>query len=48
MSVDPSLELVEQAFRCGADDYLLAPFDPQVLQTKLDRLLQSRLKPFAN
>lgn len=42
ISMDQSLELVEQAFRCGADDYLLAPFDPQAMQTKLDRLLRGR------
>jgi DNA-binding response OmpR family regulator len=42
ISLDQSLELVEQVFRCGADDYLLAPFDPQTLQAKLDRLLDAR------
>ncbi len=42
ISVDQSLEMVEQVIRCGADDYLLAPFDPQVLQSKLDRLLRSK------
>ena len=42
ISMDQSLELVEQVFRCGADDYLLAPFDPQAMQTKLDRLLSGR------
>jgi DNA-binding response OmpR family regulator len=42
ISMDQSLELVEQVFRCGADDYLLAPFDPQAMQTKLDRLLSVR------
>ncbi len=41
ISVDQSLEMVEQVIRSGADDYLLAPFDPQVLQTKLDRLLRA-------
>ncbi len=42
ISMDQSLELVEQVFRCGADDYLLAPFDPQAMQIKLDRLLSGR------
>lgn len=42
ISMDQSLELVEIAFRCGADDYLLAPFDPQAMQTKLDKLLSGR------
>lgn len=39
ISMDQSMELVEQVYRCGADDYLLAPFDPQTMQDKLDRLL---------
>jgi two-component system, OmpR family, response regulator len=39
ISMDQSLELVEQVYRCGADDYLLAPFDPQAMQNKIDRLL---------
>jgi two-component system response regulator FlrC len=42
ISMDQSLELVEQVYRSGADDYLLAPFDPQSMQTKLDRLLNRR------
>ena len=47
ISMDQSLELVEQVYRCGADDYLLAPFDPQAMQDKIDRLLhrnESQLK----
>jgi DNA-binding response OmpR family regulator len=43
ISLDQSLELVEQAFRAGADEYLLAPFDPQAMQSKLDRLLGDRV-----
>ena len=42
ISMDQSLELVELAFRCGADDYLLAPFDPQAMQNKLEELLNGR------
>ena len=42
ISMDQSLELVELAFRCGADDYLLAPFDPQAMQSKLEKLINSR------
>jgi DNA-binding response OmpR family regulator len=44
ISMDQSLEQVEHVYRCGADDYLLAPFDPQSLQSKLDRLLFYRGK----
>lgn len=47
ISMDQSLELVELAFRCGADDYLLAPFDPQAMQTKLDKLLSGRTHDYA-
>ncbi len=43
ISMDQSLELVEQVFRAGADEYLLAPFDPQAMQSKLDRLLGERV-----
>ncbi len=43
ISMDQSLELVELAFRCGADDYLLAPFDPQAMQSKLEKLISSRV-----
>jgi DNA-binding response OmpR family regulator len=42
ISMDQSLELVELAFRCGADDYLLAPFDPQAMQSKLEKLISGR------
>ena len=42
ISMDQSLELVELAYRCGADDYLLAPFDPQAMQSKLEKLLSGR------
>ncbi len=38
VSLDPSLEMVEQAYRLGANDYILAPFDLNTLQTKVDRL----------
>ena len=38
ISLDPSRERVEQSYRLGADEYLLAPFDLQTLQVKLDRL----------
>ncbi len=43
ISMDQSLELVELAFRCGADDYLLAPFDPQAMQSKLEKLISGRV-----
>ncbi|TWU63451.1 MULTISPECIES: response regulator [Crateriforma] len=41
-SQDPSLETVERAFMSGAQDYLLTPFDPTVLEQKVERLLDSK------
>lgn len=42
LSVDPDLSLVEQSYRAGANEYLLTPFDPAVLQEKTDKLLIQR------
>ena len=42
ISMDPSLEAVEQSYRLGADDYLLAPFDLNALQTKVDNVIERR------
>ena len=39
LSVDTDLSLVEQAFKAGANDYLITPFDPASLQAKTDQLL---------
>ncbi len=39
ISIDTDLSLVEQAYKAGANDYLITPFDPAVLQDKADRLL---------
>ncbi len=41
VSLDPSLELVEQTYRVGADDYLLAPFDLNTLQTKIENMVKA-------
>ncbi len=38
-SLDPSLETVERAFAAGAQDYLITPFDPAVLEQKIQYLL---------
>ncbi len=39
ISIDTDLSLVEQAFKAGANDYLITPFDPAILQAKADSLL---------
>lgn len=42
-SLDPSLETVERAFHAGAQDYLITPFDPTVMEEKIETLLADRL-----
>jgi DNA-binding response OmpR family regulator len=41
-SLDPSLETVERAYHAGAQDYLITPFDPVVMEEKIETLLASR------
>ena len=41
-SVDPSLETVERAIASGAQDYLVTPFDPTVLEAKVQTRLTER------
>ena len=40
-SVDADLEQVERAFSAGAEDYLVTPYDPAVLEAKLEKLLEA-------
>ncbi len=40
-SLDPSLETVERAFHAGAQDYLITPFDPTVLESKIHELMRA-------
>ena len=42
-SLDPSLETVERAFHAGANDYLITPFDPTVMEEKIEAILSKRL-----
>lgn len=42
-SLDPSLETVERAFHAGAQDYLITPFDPTVMEMKVEALLDGHL-----
>ena len=41
-SLDPSLETVERAFHAGAQDYLITPFDPTVMEEKVEKILSSQ------
>ncbi|MEM8671936.1 MAG: response regulator [Planctomycetota bacterium] len=42
-SLDPSLETVERAVHAGAQDYLITPFDPTVMEEKIEMLLADGL-----
>jgi DNA-binding response OmpR family regulator len=44
-SLDPSLETVERAFHAGANDYLITPFDPTVMEEKIERIVAERSSP---
>jgi response regulator RpfG family c-di-GMP phosphodiesterase len=39
LSPDPDLDAVQRAYNAGADEYLLTPFDPLVLEQKVQSLL---------
>jgi CheY-like chemotaxis protein len=39
LSVNADLEEVQKAYNAGADDFLVIPYDPVVLEAKVERLL---------
>jgi DNA-binding response OmpR family regulator len=41
-SLDPSLETVERSYHAGAQDYLITPFDPTVMEEKIESLFLKR------
>jgi CheY-like chemotaxis protein len=41
LSSNADLENVERAFACGAKEYVVVPFDPSVLEQKLDKVLSA-------
>lgn len=43
VSLDPSLDTVRRAFEAGAQDYLITPFDPIVLEQKVAAFVESNL-----
>ena len=47
-SLDPSLETVERAFHAGANDYLITPFDPTVMEEKIESILSGRIATASN
>jgi DNA-binding response OmpR family regulator len=48
ISFDADTDQVQQAFAAGASDYLVAPFDPLVLEDKVSNLLASSPSQRAN
>ena len=42
LSPDPDLDAVQRAYNAGADGYLLTPFDPLVLEQKMQALLSAK------
>ena len=40
-STQAELDKVQEAYLAGADDYLITPYDPAVLQKKIELLLKS-------
>lgn len=45
LSFDAELEQVQRAFNAGAADYLVAPYNPTVLEEKVEQLLAEAAKP---
>ncbi len=41
LSPNAEMEDVQKAFNAGADDYLVTPFDPQVLEKKIRHLTET-------
>jgi CheY-like chemotaxis protein len=41
LSVNSDLEDVQRAYNAGADDYLVIPYDPVVLESKVERLVSA-------
>ena len=48
LSFDAELEQVQRAFNAGAADYLVAPYNPTVLEEKVEQLLAEAAKPKAD
>jgi DNA-binding response OmpR family regulator len=41
LSVNADLEEVQKAYNAGADEYLVIPYDPTVLEAKVERLVSA-------
>ena len=45
LSTNGDLEDVQKAYNAGADEYLVIPYDPMVLEAKVERLTMAALQP---
>src|SRR5262245_9069655 len=45
LSTNGDLEDVQKAYNAGADEYLVIPYDPMVLEAKVERLTSAALQP---
>ena len=41
LSTNGDLEDVQKAYNAGADEYLVIPYDPMVLESKVERLVKA-------
>jgi DNA-binding response OmpR family regulator len=44
LSTNGDLEDVQKAYNAGADEYLVIPYDPMVLESKVERLATALTK----
>ena len=42
LSTNGDLDDVQKAYNAGADEYLVIPYDPMVLEAKVERLLEAK------
>ncbi|MEX2317807.1 MAG: response regulator [Pirellulales bacterium] len=47
LSTNSDLEDVQKAYNAGADDYLVIPYDPIVLESKVERLTSAMVQSHA-
>jgi CheY-like chemotaxis protein len=48
LSTKADLEDVQRAYNAGADEYVVIPYDPIVLEAKIERLATAILKPMGD
>jgi len=48
LSTNGDLEDVQKAYNAGADEYLVIPYDPMVLEAKVERLVSAAVQTASN